>query len=71
MTRTPPVGKPEKRGAATWFVPSGTAGVDYTVERMSDGRWRCACPSHRWRQQQMCKHVQAVIREQRQEVRMG
>src|SRR5215211_6633848 len=48
MTRTPQVGKPEKRVAGRWFVPSGTAGVGYTVERV-DGRWRCTCPSFRWR----------------------
>jgi hypothetical protein len=67
MTRTPPVGTPEKRGAG-WFVPSGAVG--YFVERV-DGHWRCTCPSARWRQQQLCKHVQAVIRGRRQEVQLG
>jgi hypothetical protein len=71
LTTTRQVGRPEKRGVNRWFVPSGSAGVGYTVERMPDGRWRCCCPSARWRRQQLCKHVQAVIPEQRQEVRMA
>jgi hypothetical protein len=67
MTTTPQVGKPEKRGNG-WWVPSGVVG--YYVERV-DGRWRCTCPSARWRRHEVCKHVQAVIREQRQEVTRG
>ena len=67
MTRTSPVGTPEKRGTG-WFVPSGAVG--YHVERV-DNRWRCTCPSARWRQQQLCKHAMAVIREQRKGVCMG
>ena len=59
MTRTPQVGKPEKRGAG-WFVPSGQVG--YFVERV-DGRWRCTCPSSCWRKARECKHVAAVRRE--------
>jgi hypothetical protein len=61
MTTMLHVGKPEQRGTNRWFVPSGNAGVGYTVERLA-GRWRCMCPSARWRCQQLCKHVQAVIR---------
>jgi hypothetical protein len=68
MTQTPQVGKPERRSQNRWFVPSGTAGVGYTVERIGDGHWRCTCPSARWRRQQLCKHVVAVIQARRQEV---
>jgi hypothetical protein len=57
MTTTPQVGKPVKRGAG-WWVPSGQVG--YHVERV-DGRWRCTCPSFRWRKQQLCKHVRKVL----------
>jgi len=67
MTTAPVVGTPEKRGNNRWFVPSGSAGVGYTVERMSDGRWRCTCPGFRWRNTRECKHIQAV----RKEVAMG
>jgi hypothetical protein len=42
-----------------WFVPSGNAGVAYTVERL-EGRWRCTCPSFRWRKAETCKHIGAV-----------
>ena len=56
MTQSPQVGTPEKRGAG-WFVPSGVVG--YHVERV-DGRWRCTCPSFRWRQTGTCKHIAAV-----------
>jgi len=59
MTRTPQLGKLEKRGAG-WFVPSGQVG--YFVQRV-DGRWRCACPSFRWRKAGECKHIQAVRKE--------
>jgi hypothetical protein len=67
MVKTSTVGTPERRGAG-WFVPSGAVG--YYVERV-DGRWRCTCPSARWRRQLLCKHVQAVIKAQRSEVPMG
>jgi SWIM zinc finger len=70
MTNTPQVGTPEQRGVNRWFVPSGTAGVGYWVERL-EGRWRCCCPSSQWRRQQLCKHVMAVIQAQRREVQMG
>jgi hypothetical protein len=63
MTTTQQVGKPERRGAG-WFVPSGQVG--YFVERL-DGRWRCTCPSARWRKTGACKHIAAV----RKEVAMG
>jgi hypothetical protein len=53
------VGTPEKRGGNRWFVPSGTAGIGYTVERL-EGRWRCTCPSFRWRKTGTCKHITAV-----------
>jgi hypothetical protein len=56
------VGTPQRHGAG-WFVPSGAVG--YYVERI-EGRWRCTCPSARWRRQQLCKHVQAVIRALRE-----
>jgi hypothetical protein len=61
MTTTSQVGKPERRGAGRWFVPSGMAGVGYTVEQV-DGRWRCTGPSFRWRKTGMCKHIAAVRR---------
>jgi len=67
MTKTPQVGRPQRRGRG-WWVPSGVVG--YYVERV-EGRWRCTCPGYRWRRQQLCKHVVAVIRQQRQEVAMG
>jgi len=63
MTRTLQVGTPQNRGVNRWFVPSGTAGVGYAVERMSDGHWRCTCPSFRWRKTGTCKHIAAVRRE--------
>jgi hypothetical protein len=66
-TLTQQVGTPQKRGAG-WFVASGAVG--YFVERL-EGRWRCTCPSTRWRRQQLCKHVQAVIKVLREEVPMG
>ena len=65
MTRTSPVGTPEKRGVG-WFVPSGAVG--YHVEQ-SNGRWRCTCPSFRWRKASTCKHIAAVKKEVR--MRMG
>jgi hypothetical protein len=56
MTTTPQVGKPQRRGAG-WFVPGGQVG--YYVERVA-GRWRCTCPSFRWRKTGTCKHIGAV-----------
>jgi hypothetical protein len=67
-TATQHLGTPQRHGAG-WFVPSGQVG--YHVERMRDGRWRCTCPSARWRRQQLCKHVQAVIKALRTEVTVG
>jgi hypothetical protein len=58
MVNMPQVGKPERRGSG-WFVPSGAVG--YYVEWLSEGRWRCTCPSFRWRQQATCKHIKAVM----------
>jgi hypothetical protein len=66
MIREPQVGKPEQRGVNRWFVPNGAAGVGYWVERL-EGRWRCCCPSSRWRNTGTCKHIAAV----RKEVTMG
>jgi uncharacterized Zn finger protein len=66
MTQTPQVGRPEKCGSG-WFVPSGTAGVGDTVERL-EGRWRCTCPSFRWRKTRTCKHIMAVRAVVRQQV---
>jgi hypothetical protein len=68
MTKTPQVGKPVKHGTG-WLVPSGK--VSYFVERLPDGRWRCTCPSHRFRQHLLCKHCMAVVRLRRQGVTMG
>jgi len=59
MTTTPPVGKPERRGAG-WYVPSGQVG--YFVQRV-EGRWRCTCPSFRWRNTRECKHIAAARKE--------
>jgi SWIM zinc finger len=67
MTQTQQVGRPQKRGAG-WFVPSGAVG--YYVEWLSEGRWRCTCPSFRWRKTRTCKHIAAVARA-RKEVPMG
>jgi hypothetical protein len=66
MTTTQAVGTPQRHGVG-WFVPSGTVG--YFVERL-EGRWRCTCPSARWRKQQLCKHVMAVVRSLREGVPM-
>ncbi len=63
---TQQLGIPKRHGAG-WFVPSGQVG--YYVERMSEGRWRCTCPSFRWRKAGTCKHINAVVR-MRQEVSM-
>jgi hypothetical protein len=63
MTKAPQLGTPVKRGAG-WWVPPGTVG--YFVEGV-DGRWRCTCPSFRWRHTRECKHIVAV----RKEVSMG
>ena len=71
MTNTLVVGKPETRRVNRWFVPNSAVGMGYWVERMGDVRWRCCCPSRRWRRQQLCKHVIAVIRQKRQGVTMG
>lgn len=60
MTNTAEVGNPERRGNG-WFVPSGDKGIGYFVERL-EGRWRCTCPSFRWRQTNECKHIVAVRR---------
>jgi hypothetical protein len=57
------IGTPQRHGAG-WFVPSGQVG--YYVEKLP-GRWRCTCPSFRWRKQGTCKHIAAV----RKEVTMG
>jgi hypothetical protein len=67
MTNTSQLGTPQRQGAG-WWVPSGVVG--YFVERL-EGRWRCTCPSARWRRQQRCKHVLAVIRSLREGVTMG
>jgi SWIM zinc finger len=65
MTQTQQVGRPQKRGAG-WFVPSGAVG--YFVERR-EGRWRCTCPSFRWRKTRACKHIAAVKEVMRMEPR--
>jgi hypothetical protein len=36
--------------------------VGYFVERV-EGRWRCCCPSFRWRKTGTCKHIEAAKRE--------
>ena len=68
MRTAPQVGTPEPRGPNRWFVPSGAVG--YTVEWL-EGRYRCCCPSARWRKKQRCKHVVAVMQWRRKEVQMG
>jgi hypothetical protein len=65
-TATQHLGTPQRHGAG-WFVPSGQVG--YYVERLA-GRWRCTCPSHRWRAYLCCKHIMWV-RRWRKEVAMG
>jgi hypothetical protein len=65
---TSTVGTP-RRYKDGWLVPSSTGMMEYHVRR-EGGRWICQCPSHRWRQQTLCRHVQAVIRAER-EVPMG
>jgi hypothetical protein len=57
------VGTPQRRGAG-WFVPSGQVG--YYVETVQE-RWRCTCPSFRWRRTRECKHITAVRRMLHQE----
>lgn len=52
-----------------WIVPSSTGMMEYYVRR-EDGRWVCQCPSHRWRKERLCRHIQAVIQSQRTEVTM-
>jgi hypothetical protein len=59
-TKAPQLGKPEKRGANRWFVPSWQVG--YHVERV-DGRWRCTCSGFRFRPHLACKHIMAVRKE--------
>jgi hypothetical protein len=82
MITTSQVGTPKRRAENRWFVRSGTAGVGYTVARVQDAsgdwRWRCTCPSFRWRQTTLpggrCKHISACLewlRQQRKAVRMG
>jgi SWIM zinc finger len=56
---TPQAGTPQRRGAG-WLMQSGAVG--YYVERLQ-GRWRCTCPSFRWRKAGTCKHIAAVQRE--------
>jgi hypothetical protein len=63
---TQQVGIPQLHGNG-WFVPSGNVG--YYVERL-EGRWRCCCPSFRWRKQGTCKHIQRVM-VMTKEVTMG
>jgi hypothetical protein len=58
-TATQQIGRPQRHGAG-WFVPSGQVG--YFVERLQ-GRWRCTCPSFRWRKTGACKHIAAVRKE--------
>jgi hypothetical protein len=67
MTTTPQVGIPERRGHG-WFVPSGLVG--YYCERVQ-GRWRCTCPSFRWRGAKECKHITAVRRMLPQDTGVG
>jgi hypothetical protein len=64
MTKAPQLGTPVKRGTG-WWVPSGQVG--YHVERV-EGRWRCTCPSYRWKRPRSpeggeCKHIAAVRKE--------
>jgi hypothetical protein len=66
MKVTTELGIPQRRGIG-WFVPSGAVG--YYVEKVQQ-RWRCTCPSARWRRQQFCKHMQAVIKAIREGVTM-
>ena len=61
MTKTPPVGTPQKRGTG-WFVPSGAVG--YHVEQV-EGRWRCTCPSFRWRKGSVAKTLGDLVEGQR------
>jgi hypothetical protein len=68
---TQEVGQPERRGPDHWFVPSARMpGFGYHVERIN-GQWVCRCPSHRWRKERLCRHVQAVLRLLREEVPMA
>jgi SWIM zinc finger len=65
MTKTTQhLGTPQRHGVG-WFVPSGAVG--YYVERL-EGRWRCTCPSFRWRKTGTCKHIVAVKRFLAEEV---
>jgi SWIM zinc finger len=57
-TNTPQVGTPVKHGAG-WYVPSGRVG--YFVEWLHESaRWRCTCPSFRYRGHIACKHIMRV-----------
>ena len=58
MSKTQQVGTPQRQGTG-WWVPSGVVG--YFVERIG-GRWRCTCPSFRWRKTGTCKHIAACVR---------
>jgi hypothetical protein len=61
------VGTPQRQGAG-WFMPSGAVG--YFVER-TEGRWRCTCPSFRWRRAPQCKHITAVRRMLQRDTHTG
>jgi hypothetical protein len=61
------VGTPVRRGAG-WFVPSGQVG--YFVETVQR-RWRCTCPSFRWRGAKEYKHITAVRRILQQDTGVG
>ena len=70
MTKTPPVGTPERRGPGRWWVASGTAGVGYTVEWLpAERRYRCVCSGFRYRKR--CSHIEAVKAIGRTGVKMG
>jgi len=67
MLNASQVGQPVRHGGG-WFVPSGAVG--YFVERI-EGRWRCTCPSFRWRRTAECKHIGAVRRMLPQDTGVG
>src|SRR5262245_6576100 len=70
MPHASTLAKPERRGAG-WWVPSATCPTfGYTVFKDAQG-WHCQCPSHRWRRQTQCRHVQEVLKLLRKEVTMG
>jgi hypothetical protein len=69
MVNTSTLAKPEKRGRS-WWVPSATCRTfGYTVFKDGQG-WHRQCPSHRWRKERLCRHVQEVIRMLQTEVTM-